>query len=880
MRRTLEQSVVDPTYLEFFGLSQPPFARLADPSQLFHSEQYSVLMEHLANATTNNDSLVVVCGADGSGKTTLLNRFVTSVDDQIFCAAINETCQSEEQFYIAFLTQIGFAEITGTASELQNITKKFLVCRGFVGDHILIIIDNAHLTDPTVLEQVRGLCEIKIKDRRVLSVVLAGNADIVRVVDAPAMRQTKFRNHVVFGIRNYSEEETTSYVWHRLRSAGDNNGVKFSNEVSSLIHRYSGGTPHLINVLCNEMLVEACSRESRVITEEIVRTVANKQQLLPHVIPLHGKGRRKTDPDFKHVRAVPETASLDTDNLLQQIATLSAQIGDLQADKTRTLQDIDARNNDIIVLRDELESQTTEAEKLAHSLAIDADEISQQNLALSDSAIALLNSEDRSKNLAADLEKEMRAREAAQNELAEATATVEELSQAKQGLQATVDDVQADLTAGLKVADDRTVKIEALEKHTVDLKEEIEGKTGELDSLRDELASQRNRLVSRNQDVVDLESWLEESQKERASAQLRITALKNPQKLEEIEKASAKVAADLEKETRAREAAENELAKAAATVEERSQLERELQAAVRDLNADLRVAGERAIEVCVLERDVTDLKDNVEKTTRELDSQNQTLADLEKQLEASQNECEMLRRRAPAVNIDEDIGSEEAVTAPARDARVYSSHVVAKFEQSLSNVPAYQTLREYDPAFYDGLIITYKKLVGQDLTDKQVNDALRAEQAELMERLLPRAADDAIIAYARLIVDQLDELQLDGTEPCLTLLIPQSSPDNDILPIYSERSKGRELDTLDITLRTHDVDRQIPAEKDVWPDLGPIFAELFEAFGADNVAAMENSYDPSVDRVLVCNVSRALYSGILNLPKRKAANALRWLLST
>jgi len=282
----------------------------------------------------------------------------------------------------------------------------------------------------------------------------------------------------------------------------------------------------------------------------------------------------------------------------------------------------------------------------------------------------------------------------------------------------------------------------------------------------------------------------------------------------------------------------------------------------------------------VREKDVTDLKDKVEKATRKLGLQSQTLADLGKQLEASQNECDLLRRRVPSVNIDEDIGSEEAVTVPASEVRVHSSPVVAKFEQSLSNIPVYQALREYDPAFYDGLIISYKQLVGQDLTDKQVNDALRAKQAELMERLLPRASDDAIIAYARLIVDQLDELQLDGIEPCLTLLVPQSSPDKDTSPIYSERTKGGELDTLELILRTHDVDRQIPAEKDIWPDLGPIFAELFEAFGADNVAALENSYDPSVDRVLVCNVSRALYSGILNLPKRKAANALRWLLST
>jgi len=42
---------------------------------------------------------------------------------------------------------------------------------------------------------------------------------------------------------------------------------------------------------------------------------------------------------------------------------------------------------------------------------------------------------------------------------------------------------------------------------------------------------------------------------------------------------------------------------------------------------------------------------------------------------------------------------------------------------------------------------------------------------------------------------------------------------------------------------------------------------------------MENSYDPGIDRALVCNVSRALYSGVLGLPKRKAANALRWLLA-
>ena len=186
--------------------------------------------------------------------------------------------------------------------------------------------------------------------------------------------------------------------------------------------------------------------------------------------------------------------------------------------------------------------------------------------------------------------------------------------------------------------------------------------------------------------------------------------------------------------------------------------------------------------------------------------------------------------------------------------------------------------RSCDPVFFDGLVNTYMEAVGQDLSDKQINDTLRAEQAVLMGRLLPRASDDAIISYANLIVDQLDEFQLYGTEPCLTLLVPPSNPDNDTSPIYSEKTRERELETLDIILSTYNADKPLPAQQDIWPDLEPKFVELFDAFGADNVAAMESSYDPSIDRILVCNVSRALYSGVLSLPKRKAVNALRWLL--
>jgi len=304
------------------------------------------------------------------------------------------------------------------------------------------------------------------------------------------------------------------------------------------------------------------------------------------------------------------------------------------------------------------------------------------------------------------------------------------------------------------------------------------------------------------------------------------------------------------------------------------------------LEAGLKATGERAVENETLAKVTADLKDEAAGKTGELSSlqselasRDEVLASLEAQLEASQKECKSLRHRAPDLSVDKDTAAEEAVTARTRDPRIYASQVVAKFEQSIANVPAYQTLRRYDPAFYDELITTYKTLVGQDLTDKQVNDALRVKQARMMERLLPKSSDKAINAYARLIIDQLDEYQLGGSEPCLALLIPQPSPDDDALPIYSESTKERELDTLNMTLKSHDADKPLPTEADVWPDIEPIFTELFEAYGADNVAALQNSYDPNSNRTLVLTISKDLYSGILKLRKRKAVKALRWLLS-
>ncbi len=1306
--RSLEKPDTDPTYLEFFGLTRPPFSRLIETAQLFHCEQYSLLMQHLANATQHNDSCVVVCGANGSGKSTLLDHFIGGLDDHTYFVAINETCRGEANFYSEFLTQIGFLEIDGTAAELQNITKEFLVYRGNAGNPVLLIIDNAHLIDPIILEQLRQIAAIEVNGRRVLSLVLAGNANLVRVIDAPAMSQTRFYHHVVFNIRNYSEEETASYVWHRLNLAGGNDGVKIANEAHPVIHRYSGGIPHLINTICDDMLTEAFGLKSRVISEKIVRAAATKQGLMPHVVPLHGRGRRKTDPDYERVAEVPKTdkgdakgepSAMAAKDLPRLVSQLTEQLADLRADKLRALKEIAARNEDIGALRNELNAQTAELEALTHSLVVDGGELGQSGQALSDRSKALQDDSAALKELASELEKEQRtrkaaekeleqlrasgderahrerefeatihnlqaelesaddraagleklekataelkgeldsksqelnalqedlaarsealakleaqlaesqedcaaayrrievlkdpedlneiakradqlaasledekhsrtaaenelaavaatldefakkdetlratvaelesaraaaeeratdfesleesttllqknfeelseevnslreqltlrdeniahlgqqleqsesacriaqqrllelkspkeleemaavhsrvvgdlekersAREAAEQELETASSTVEELDNLKQDLQSTIDNLQAqimtadervaelealvsgsaaleeevgakseelaslreqlehrekdfvklekqlaesdaacaaaesriailkdpedlqeieklsdrlageldeeqrareaaetdlasavakvddlqqakaalqdtvlDLEARLQVADERAVGFDAAEKAAAGLEDEIAQRSSELDSLQQELAAKdeavreldtlREELAARDEALVALDSLqkevsakdeaiaalqaeLDDAQKDVESAQSRIAVLKDPEDLQAAERRSDEVAAELVEERRAREAAEAKLAKVSAKVDELVELKEGWRATIEDLESDLKAAEEKAAEFDVLERSNAALKELVEEKTDELDALRDRLAaggadagGHEQHAMDLQASRKTKKRGAAAVELIGNLTKDGKKSTS--DSTIYPSHVVEMFEQSVSDIPAYQALKKFDSRFYDKLVAKYKQLIAQDLTDKQVNDALRAKQARLVEKLLPRASDDAIVAYARSIVDQLDEFDQSNTEPSYELLVPVGKPGKGEPPALSEKSRNAELAVLEKTLKTYDANTRIPREATVWPDLEPIFAELFQIYGEENVSALQHLEDPGNDRKLVCRISRALYAKVLELPKRRAAKALRWLL--
>jgi type II secretory pathway predicted ATPase ExeA len=600
----------EPTYLDFFGMARAPFCSLPAPSEIFYSDQCSLLNSHLTGATEKPDSLVVVCGADGSGKTTLLNQYLAGLGDDLCHAAFDETCVEATQFYCSFLTQIGFGEISGTLRELQRITREFLIHQGKRGEHVLFIVDSTQLVRPAVLEQLRWIAEINIDNEHVLSVVLAGNLNLPRILDSPAMRSLKFRYQTNFHIRAYSEIETDDYVRHHLNLAGAADAARFSDESRALIYRFTGGIPRTINRLCNAVLTESCAQGTRVINEERIRSVAAARRILPHVVPIKGKGRRKTDldlplsllmPDFyageRMTGRQPDTTlpngeswksslrhDVELNELLAQVAELSSQLEGANEVKRRAVTDAEKQHKDLCQVRAQLGAQIEAAGNLAQALDDKAKAVGQLNAALSASERRRQDAEKIGRSLAAHMDELLGTLDASNKEVEALTAR-----------QMKFDDKLHQLTQALAESEVTLAqRNETVDKLAADLDKWESSKSDEvITELRAQLAAQATEFNGLLTTV--------------ASSAAEIATLKEAisdgnKALLQSETSSKHLIAELETERGLTNLANTMLSKTHKRLEILERNNSELQTSVQQLSADLEASAKKAGKIDALEK--------------------------------------------------------------------------------------------------------------------------------------------------------------------------------------------------------------------------------------------------------------------------------------
>ena len=115
---------------------------------------------------------------------------------------------------------------------------------------------------------------------KLIQILLLGQPELDEKLDSADLRQLRQRITLRHHLRPFDEGEVREYVEGRLGKAGYTGRRLFRRSAIRELHAVTGGTPRLINSVCDSALLMGYSRDKSVIDAGIVREVAADLELI------------------------------------------------------------------------------------------------------------------------------------------------------------------------------------------------------------------------------------------------------------------------------------------------------------------------------------------------------------------------------------------------------------------------------------------------------------------------------------------------------------------------------------------------------------------------------------------------------------------------
>jgi len=282
------------TYEPHYGLKEKAFSLSADPRFLYRSPAHAPAFDELLNGIRRREGLIVLTGEIGTGKTTLMRSVLQHLDRRTFTAFVPDPFVSREDLLKMLLVDFGVVSLAdlkrGSLSgasrpDLSYPLYEFLDSLVPLQAFAVLIIDEAQNLPLTLLEEIRILSDLEQREK-LLQVVLVGQPELRSHLKMPEMRQVDQRVSVRCELTALGLEDVGHYVRHRLAVASDGGScVQFSDAAMRAIFDASGGTPRVINLICDRALQRGHHAGADVITPSLIAL---------QIVPV--KGTRLVEP--------------------------------------------------------------------------------------------------------------------------------------------------------------------------------------------------------------------------------------------------------------------------------------------------------------------------------------------------------------------------------------------------------------------------------------------------------------------------------------------------------------------------------------------------------------------------------------------------------
>ncbi len=267
-------------YHDFYGFQESPFNLTPNSKFFYSSTRHMEALSTLVYAIKERKGFVVITGNIGSGKTTVCRALLNQLDSKTQTALITNTHISGRDLLMAILEELEVEFIPGSKSKLLSQLNEYLIEQLRHNHNVVLIIDEAQNLTPAVLEEVRMLSNLETENEKLIQIIFLGQPELKKKLALPRLEQLRQRVAVYFQLTPLTEDETRSYILHRLKIASGTDHEYFTEKSIGLIYQFSQGIPRLVNQICDSALLTGYITEKKLIDDQILLEVIGESPMV------------------------------------------------------------------------------------------------------------------------------------------------------------------------------------------------------------------------------------------------------------------------------------------------------------------------------------------------------------------------------------------------------------------------------------------------------------------------------------------------------------------------------------------------------------------------------------------------------------------------
>lgn len=270
-------------YEGFYGLSKRPFSAVPRPDSFVALESVQEALDALLTCITQSRGIAVVTSPAGLGKTLLCKRLAEIAETRFQSVYLSTSAFSTRRAMLqAVLYEFGI-DYEGL-SEQEARLKIMEAARAIANDgkQLLIIIDEAHLLNHKLFEELRTLTDYAPAGEVLIQLVLSGQFELEEKLADPAMSAINQRIGCQVCLEPLSLEDSARLLTERLQGAGARNVASLlTTDALEAMCRASDGNPRCLCQLADHSFLLGYAEEVCPINRETVVAALHDLKELP-----------------------------------------------------------------------------------------------------------------------------------------------------------------------------------------------------------------------------------------------------------------------------------------------------------------------------------------------------------------------------------------------------------------------------------------------------------------------------------------------------------------------------------------------------------------------------------------------------------------------